>query len=421
MDYWSKKIILENLLRDGIISLDRGRVISSIDLANFPGDYPVYSSSAQRNGYFGSYDLFDFDEELITWSVDGGGYFFYRPKHKFSVTNVSGILRILDSEKYDYKFLYYLLVYQHKNQIFDYVDKAHPSVIKKRYFIPEIDITEQTQIATILSKVDEAIAQTEQLIAKYSRIKTGLMQDLLTKGIDENGNIRSEETHEFKDSPLGRIPKEWEFEKLENLLLQVPNSLRSGPFGSALRKSEWVDKGIPYLGIDNVHREKFDALFKRFITYEKFKQLVKYKVRPKDVMITIMGTVGRSCVVPESIEDAISSKHVWTMSFSEEKYFPELICYQLNYSSWILSVFNSESQGGIMQSINSTILKNLLFPKPSIEEQRVINNRLKILNDSLKNYHYSLNKLLSIKNGLMQDLLSGKVRVNKLMNENASI
>ena len=85
--------------------------------------------------------------------------------------------------------------------------KSHLLVIPK-------SLTEQKKIAEILSTVDKAIEQTEQLIAKYQRIKTGLMQDLLTKGIDENGNIRSEETHEFKDSPLGRIPLEWEVVEL---------------------------------------------------------------------------------------------------------------------------------------------------------------------------------------------------------------
>ena len=69
---------------------------------------------------------------------------------------------------------------------------------------------EQTKIAEILSTVDRAIEQTETLIAKQQRIKTGLMQDLLTRGIDEHGNLRSEQTHAFKESPLGRIPLEWE-------------------------------------------------------------------------------------------------------------------------------------------------------------------------------------------------------------------
>jgi len=168
MEIWEEKISLEILIKDGVIKLDRGRVISSIDLANNIGNYPVYSSSAQRDGYFGSFSLFDFDEELITWSVDGGGYFFYRPKHKFSVTNVSGILRILDQSKIDYKFLYYLLFFQHKNQVFDYVDKAHPSVIRKRYFVPQIEIEEQQTIASILSKCDAAIAHTEAIIGKYT-------------------------------------------------------------------------------------------------------------------------------------------------------------------------------------------------------------------------------------------------------------
>ena len=61
------------------------------------------------------------------------------------------------------------------------------------------------------------IEQTEALIAKQQRIKTGLMQDLLTRGIDEQGNLRSEETHQFKDASLGRIPVEWEASSLGKL------------------------------------------------------------------------------------------------------------------------------------------------------------------------------------------------------------
>src|SRR5690606_31403784 len=76
---------------------------------------------------------------------------------------------------------------------------------------------EQSKIVEVLSKVDQAIEQTKSLIAKQQRIKTGLMHDLLTRGIDAQGNLRSEETHEFKDSPLGRIPVEWEPINLEKL------------------------------------------------------------------------------------------------------------------------------------------------------------------------------------------------------------
>src|SRR5690606_29110966 len=124
--------------------------------------------------------------------------------------------KFIPTEKIDNEYLFYLIsssIIQPKFDAF-FAGGAQKNISPKQiesidYLVPQFK-SEQTQIARILSKVDVAISQTEQLIAKYTRIKTGLMQDLLTKGIDEHGTIRSEQTHEFKDSPLGRIPKEWE-------------------------------------------------------------------------------------------------------------------------------------------------------------------------------------------------------------------
>ncbi|WP_404881122.1 restriction endonuclease subunit S domain-containing protein, partial [Klebsiella pneumoniae] len=84
------------------------------------------------------------------------------------------------------------------------------------------------------------------------------------------------------------------------------NNFRSGPFGSALLKSELVEKGIPFLGIDNIHVVYFDNTFRRFVSERKFNELLKYAVRPRDVVITIMGTVGRAAVIPSDIERALS-------------------------------------------------------------------------------------------------------------------
>jgi restriction endonuclease S subunit len=77
--------------------------------------------------------------------------------------------------------------------------------------------SEQTKIAEILSTVDRAIEQTKALIAKQQSVKTGLMQDLLTRGIDENGNLRSEQTHSFKDSSLDRIPVDWNVKRMDEI------------------------------------------------------------------------------------------------------------------------------------------------------------------------------------------------------------
>ena len=322
-------ITLDKAIRAGNVQLGRGNIISSEDIAKYPGDYPIYSSSAKGSGEFGRYGHYMFDEELITWSVDGGGRFFFRPKHKFSVTNVCGYMHV-DGEKWNRRFVYYALDFQHQRITFDYQTKAHPSVIRHLYSLPSIPEPEQHKIAEILSIVDQAIEQTEALIAKQQRIKTGLMQDLLTRGIDEHGNLRSEQTHQFKDSPLGRIPVEWDVNEIQELLSDVNPPMRSGPFGSALLKEELSESGTPLLGIDNVLPEKFVPHFKRFVTPKKARQLKRFRVRPHDVMITIMGTVGRSCMVPSDIGEALSSKHVWTISFDEKAYSPYLACIQIN-------------------------------------------------------------------------------------------
>ena len=89
----------------GIISLGRGNIISKFDIREKPGGYPIYSSSSKGDGMFGKYADYMFDEEMITWSIDGGGMLFYRPKHKFSVTNVCGYMR-LDTSILDYRFIH---------------------------------------------------------------------------------------------------------------------------------------------------------------------------------------------------------------------------------------------------------------------------------------------------------------------------
>jgi len=100
--------------------------------------------------------------------------------------------------------------------------------------LPEKE-SEQQKIAEILETVDNAIEKTDKIIEKYKRIKQGLMQDLLTKGIDENGNIRNEKTHKFKDSPLGRIPEEWEVVRLGEVGEII--------YGERFNESEYIENG----------------------------------------------------------------------------------------------------------------------------------------------------------------------------------
>lgn len=201
-----------------VCKIKKGVQFNRVELAD-SGMYPCINGGIEPSGYS---DLWNTNENTITISEGGNSCGFVNQiKTKFwSGGHCYSLLDLKSDMEND--FLYQALKGR-QNLIMDLrVGSGLPNIqqkaIKEFEFLSPENPTEQTTIARILSKVDEAIAQTEQLIAKYTRIKTGLMQDLLTKGIDEHGNIRSEQTHEFKDSPLGRIPKEWECILLDEII-----------------------------------------------------------------------------------------------------------------------------------------------------------------------------------------------------------
>jgi type I restriction enzyme S subunit len=175
---WEVKTLAE-LEKMKLVKLSRGQVISKKDISNRPGDFPIYSSSIHNDGLLGSYGDFMFDEELITWSVDGGGNFFYRRKHKFSVTNVCGFMQI-NSPRINCRFFAAKLQLLHSRKNFDYLSKAHPSVIRKEYELLLPSLPEQDAIAELLTVMDDDLAALEQRREKTRLLKQGMMLQLLT-------------------------------------------------------------------------------------------------------------------------------------------------------------------------------------------------------------------------------------------------
>ena len=168
----------------------------------------------------------------------------------FSFKVKSSALKILKLG-YDRNNIYFLY---NAMQILNF----NPGSEHKRYWISEYSNTviplpslpEQEKIAEILETVDNTIEKTDAIIEKYKRIKQGLMQELLTKGIDSNWKIRSEKTHKFKDSPLGKITEEWEVKKLGEInhiiMGQSPNSSLVNKIGNGIAflqgNAEFTDK-----------------------------------------------------------------------------------------------------------------------------------------------------------------------------------
>jgi type I restriction enzyme S subunit len=142
---------------------------------------------------------------------------------------------------------------------------------------------EQTKIAEILSTVDHVIEQTEALIIKQQRVKTGLMQDLLTLGIDEHGNLRTEQTHIFKNSPLGRIPVEWEVKPCVALCRQILVGIVIRPF------QYYKPDGVTVLRSANVKENRIDPSNLVFMSERDNEALSKSRLCTGDLVTVRKG------------------------------------------------------------------------------------------------------------------------------------
>jgi type I restriction enzyme S subunit len=171
------------------------------------------------------------------------------------------------------------------------VNFANKVLLETKVRIP--GISEQSRIAAVLDTVDEAIAKMEALIAKLKQVRAGLLHDLLTRGLDKHGQLRDPTAHpeQFQDSPLGRIPLEWEVQSLESI------TDPSTPICYGIVQAmDFVPDGVPVLTIRDLLGDYSTGLHRTARNIDA--NYARSRVRPDDVLISVKGTIGRVAVVP---------------------------------------------------------------------------------------------------------------------------
>lgn len=280
-----------------------------------------------------------------------------------------------------------------------------------------ISLTEQRKITDILETVDETIKKTDAIIEKYKRIKQGLMQDLLTRGIDENGQIRCEETHKFKNSPLGRIPEEWEVKRIIDAIGMKRNLIIAGPFGSNLKVSDYKKSGIPLIRLQNIEENKFINKDIKYISKKKAKELYYHSFKNGDIVLAKLGIpVGKTCIIPKNLKFGIVVSDVVRIRVFDEREDKEFITYILNYNI-CRKRLNMEIIGTTRPRVNLTQIRSLQLPLPPLPEQKRTASILSQVNETIEKEQKYKQKFEQIKQGLMENLLSGKVRVNHIIKE----
>jgi len=329
----------------------------------------------------------------------------------------------LHSEELTPEFLFYGLQQWNLLQNVDQAIKGatlNKDKLKKIEFdYPESEV-EQTKIARVLSTIDRAIEQTEALIVKQQRIKTGLMQDLLTKGIDEYGNIRSEATHAFKDSPLGRIPVEWEVAPMSAFQLPGRPYIKTGPFGSSLNTKHWVEDGVPVITIGSLGDSGFLKQELLYVSESTAQVLSPYRVISGDIVFSRVADIGRALVITAEQDGWIISSNFMRISLNEADVLPSFLYRAIVFNPITRDQLRIFSNASGREVVNTAILSALLFAWPGPIEQKQINNQLDRVDGTINKSRQALEKLTSLKRGLMHDLLTGKRRVTALLTDKAA-
>ena len=253
-------------------------------------------------------------------------------------------------------------------------------------------IPEQKKIASILTSVDETIENTQKQIDKLQDLKKATMNELLTKGIGHA---------EFKDSELGQVPKSWEVKRLGDLC-----SKESPITYGVLKPGEYIVGGVPLLQVKDLLGGTVQISDLHRISNSLDKEYARSRIQCGDVLISLIGTVGRAALVPKISEVFNIHRNIGRIRVSN----PYWVFLNLQSAAGVRQI-KLASSGSSQSALNLSELKELMLPIPSAQEQQDISYAVQSLSNHITLKESGLRKIQSLKKSLMQDLLTGKVRV----------
>ncbi|WP_268744275.1 restriction endonuclease subunit S [Halomonas sp. PBN3] len=279
-----------------------------------------------------------------------------------------------------------------------------------------VALNEQKLIARILDTLDTQIQTTEALIAKLEKVKEGLLHDLLTRGIDENGQLRPspEQAPElYKESPLGLIPREWEVRPLKS---RASSEITYG----IVQAGPHIEGGVPYIRTGDMSGDRLEGKGLLCTSRQVADQYKRSEVMGGDLVISIRATVGKVLPVPESLSGANLTQGTAKISPSSDT--------DRDYLLWAIrseavkNAIDLEVKGSTFKEITLAALREIPVSAPAnLIEQRKIGESLVGIDGVIRRESDALMKLKAHKAGLMDDLLAGRVRVTPLLEKAQAI
>jgi type I restriction enzyme, S subunit len=266
---------------------------------------------------------------------------------------------------------------------------------------------QQEQIAEILEQLDQTIQATRSLIEKLKVAKDGLLHDLLTRGLDEHGNLRDPERQPeaFKDTVLGRVPKDWEIRNVGELF-----EMQLGKMLSKVAKTG--RNSFPYLANRNVQWNHIDLSDLEEMDFSETER-IKFALQPFDLLVCEGGEVGRTAMWKREVDGIYFQKALHRLRPIGNNILPNYMLRYMRYAAMRGQFTDFTSQTSISH-LTQEKLATLPIPLPKAEEQSLIVEAFDF--HEARNYkeQNQLEKLETLKKGLMEDLLTGQVRVSNV-------
>jgi len=360
-------------IEESVAILDNMRKpVSATERAKRIGDIPYYGAT----GLAGYIDDYLFDEELVLVGEDGAPFF---DKHKnvaFIITGKSWVnnhAHVLKAKENTLnKFILHYL-----NQ-FDYTGFVGGTTRLKltqgdlrKIPLPLPPLPEQERIVAKLDKLFTQHEKIKKALDRIPQLLKSFRQQVLTQAV--TGKL-TEQWREGKE--LGK----WKIQTIHDLVNDFRKDVRTGPFGSALKKSDHRLTGLPVWGIESIGvNGKFTGINKIFITVEKAKELSSFKVNGGDIIISRSGTVGELCIIPNQYENGYISTNLLKIALNNKVINSLFFCWMFKADPNILEDLKEQCKGSTRLFLTQTILKNLHYNIAPLQEQQEIVRRVESL------------------------------------------
>jgi type I restriction enzyme S subunit len=339
-----------------------------------------YQANRYNGEYASKYEVNDGDV-LISWSASLGVYIWHGEK---AVLNQHIFKVVFDKERISKDFFVHQVGLILENAASD----AHGATMKHLtkpvfdalpFYLPPYE--KQCEIAGILDKVTSLISLRKQQLAKLDEL------------------VKARFVEMFGD-PINN-PMKWIISKIEDITAQEKNALKAGPFGSALKKEFYVRSGYKIYGQEQVICG--DASFgDYYIDEEKYKELKNCAVQAGDILISLVGTYGKTLIMPDNYEAGIINPRLMKITLNKNKVTPIYFKYYFE-SNALKASMDANTHGGTMGILNLGIIRQMKIQVPPLSLQNQFAAFVERVDQQKQTVQQSLEKLELMKKALMQE------------------